>query len=376
MKLLIDCSSLRVGGGIQVAASFIYDLKIISCKIKRYTIVLSPQMKTIFDRELFDKKKFEFIDLPTSIYSYLFKRINKLQSIEKKVSPDIVFSVFGPSYYKSNVPKLVGFALAQYLYYESPYFKTLSKRDLFKLFIFKKTKLFFLKNRSTSLVFETKLAEERFNLLYNRKNKKKTYIVSNALNQVFLDKKISYERKDAEVFNILVLSSNYKHKNINIIPIVIDYLLKSNNEKKIKFILTLDEQEVNFDKKYDNHIDFIGEVDIEDLPKLYSNVDMLFMPTLLETFSASYIEAMYTRKIILTTNLLFAKDICRDGAVYFTPLSAKDASDKINFIIKNDVFRTKIINLAAKNFRRFYSSLDRTEKYIKIIESLNEETYG
>ena len=44
----------------------------------------------------------------------------------------------------------------------------------------------------------------------------------------------------------------------------------------------------------------VGGVDIRECPSLYEQCDFMFLPTLLECFSASYAEAMKMRRPILT----------------------------------------------------------------------------
>ena len=63
----------------------------------------------------------------------------------------------------------------------------------------------------------------------------------------------------------------------------------------------------------------LGPVDLEDLPNVYRASDALFLPTLLESFSGTYLEAMHYGLPILTTDLDFARNICRDAALYFDP---------------------------------------------------------
>jgi glycosyltransferase involved in cell wall biosynthesis len=49
----------------------------------------------------------------------------------------------------------------------------------------------------------------------------------------------------------------------------------------------------------------------------------LFFPTLLETYGFPYIEAMFFKKPILTSDLDFAHSICEDIAFYFNPHSVE-----------------------------------------------------
>ena len=47
---------------------------------------------------------------------------------------------------------------------------------------------------------------------------------------------------------------------------------------------------------------------------------MSFLPSLLESFSGTYVEAMFHGKTILTSDFDFARDVCAQAAFYFDPL--------------------------------------------------------
>jgi glycosyltransferase involved in cell wall biosynthesis len=66
-----------------------------------------------------------------------------------------------------------------------------------------------------------------------------------------------------------------------------------------------------------------GRVQQEDLPGLYERCDIVFAPSLLESFSANYIEAMRFGKPIVASDRDFARDVCKDAARYVDPLSVQ-----------------------------------------------------
>src|SRR5690606_5173583 len=94
----------------------------------------------------------------------------------------------------------------------------------------------------------------------------------------------------------------------------------------------------------DNYIVYLGKVSIYQCPSLYQQSDYLFLPTLLECFSASYAEAMKMKNIILTSDLDFAKGICGDAAVYFNPLDEIDIVNRILEIDRNEERQLQLIN--------------------------------
>lgn len=364
MKILIDCSNLRAGGGIQVAISFINDLNKLNLDY-HFLVVLSPQMENFFTGKF--GENFSFQNLNSNNHDNIFKRSKELKKIEEKFSPDIIFTVFGPSYHKSNFPKIVGFAIPHLIYYNSPYIKNLSITGKIKnkiLMTFKKK--FFIKN-SDALIFETEDARTTF--INKFANNKKSYVVGNTLNEIFTRKE-DWKFKNFNFksdINILYLTANYPHKNISIIPKIIDVLLNDYKLENFKFILSIKKEDLGFSDKYDNYIEYIGKVNIENVPSLYDQVDILFMPTLLEVFSTSYLEGMYMSKPIITSDMSFARDVCQDGAIYCDALDAGSYANAIITVISNEDIKNKLIENGLKNFKRFGSSMDRTKNYLRIL---------
>ena len=76
MKILIDNSNLFAGGGIQVANSFISDLKEINESNNIYHIIQSPNSAKSIDKNKFSKN-FIFYDLDDETTKSKTKRMSK-----------------------------------------------------------------------------------------------------------------------------------------------------------------------------------------------------------------------------------------------------------------------------------------------------------
>ena len=94
------------------------------------------------------------------------------------------------------------------------------------------------------------------------------------------------------------------------------------------------------------------------------------MPTLLEVFSTTYLEAMYMGKPIIASDMGFARYICDNSALYSSPLVAASYADNINKLYRDEKLQAKLIENGYQNLKRFGDSLKRTKDYIKIIENL------
>ena len=97
----------------------------------------------------------------------------------------------------------------------------------------------------------------------------------------------------------------------------------------------------------------------------------MFLPTLLECFSASYAEAMVMKKPILTSDLGFAHTVCKDAAVYFDPDDAHDVADKIVKLMNSPEQQAELVSKGTEQLSQFGSAQQRA---IKILELCKEIT--
>ena len=371
MKILIDNSNLFAGGGLQVAFSFVHDLVKIDID-NTYYVINSPNCHAQFHPLAFPKN-FHFFSLSEDEYKSKRKRVKRMLSEENRIKPDCIFTVFGPSYHKSKFPKVVGFAWGYALYLDSPFYKKLSIKDSIKYKLLNALKVFLFNRNSTALIFETENAKNIYRNNFN--SKIKSYVVNNTLNSIFDNQELWRDiTVQTTEFNILCLSANYPHKNIDIIPKVIDEILKIDSNLKFKFHISLTENEITFPEKYKRYINYLGRIDLQNLPSLYSKMNCLFMPSLLETFSTTYLEAMFMSVPIVNSDMSFSRDICADAALYCSPLEAKEYAKNLIKVSQEELLRNQLISNGKKNLLRFGNSLDRTKKYLQIIEEI--KTHG
>lgn len=187
--------------------------------------------------------------------------------------------------------------------------------------------------------------------------------------------------EDGEVIERRLLSFNgtlffypalyYPHKNHKIIF----ELAKEAKKQSLnwKFLITL--QDCKYEKDFMNdvmveglcdYIENLGFLGKKQLKSYYTNSQYLFMPTQMETFGLPYIEAMYQKLPILTSDLDFARDLCRDAANYFNPLDVRSIFDCI--IKSNDDYER--MRDCCLSISREYDSILKTQK--SLIDIINE----
>src|SRR5690606_4188202 len=130
------------------------------------------------------------------------------------------------------------------------------------------------------------------------------------------------------------------HKNLTIIPKVIDEMLKLQPKLDFRFHISLNKEDLNLSDYYNQYINYMGYVRIEQLPSLYRQMDALFFPTLLEVFSTTYLEAMFMEVPIVTSDLSFAHDICGNGALFCNATSARDFAHALHKLHTDENLKT------------------------------------
>lgn len=370
MKILINCSNLKVGGGLQVAHSFLYEIK--SNTEHQFIVVLSDFLKYQINQSEFPENfKFFHYSIQPSAYKAIFGNDTFLSDIEDKYNPDVVFSVFGPTYWQPKAKHICGFAKPDYIYKNSPYFEQLSFFQKLKLQAMEFFHMFDFKNNNEGLIAES----EDVAKILQEKATQKVHTVTNFYNQIFDDKSL-WDKKiiineSAETIKLLTISANYPHKNLAIIKKVIEVLKENFPEFQFKFFLTIERSEFGITESdsLNDNIEFLGKVTIKQCPNLYSQCDFLFLPTLLECFSASYCEAMFMQKPILTSDLSFATGICGNAGYYFDPTDAEDIANKIVALASNKLLQKQLIENGLQQLKTFDTAKVRAQKYLQIITS-------
>lgn len=374
MKLLIMAVQFK-GGSLQGVVSIIREL--VKFKENEYHIVLSKEVKKQLQGISFPENM-HFYDLPTRSGNRtvnLFLNRGFFTRLEKDVQPDCVVCTSGPMYWKSKAPCLMGFNLPHHIYQESPYFDSIGmaakirwflRRTFHRMYFCREGDAFFVQTDDVNMRLKKYLGR---NEVYTVPN---TFSVAYRNIENFPNK--LPERKEDEI-RCLTISAYYPHKNLGIIKSVVD-ALKKKGRNNVKFVVTLlqDKYDLLFPAEYSDSIINVGFVPSKEGPSLYKECDIMFLPTLLECFSASYAEAMIMQKPIITSDMGFAHCVCKDAAVYFNPIDANDIAEKLIDLIDDKDLQANLVEKGIEQLQQFGTSEDRTSGILKLCEQLIKGT--
>lgn len=363
MRFLINCSNLKTGGGLQVADSVCGQLD--KFREHRFVVVLSRFLgKTAEQIKDYDNVEVLRYDLPQSFRTVVLGRDKFLNGLVKEKKVDAVLTVFGPSLWRPRVPHLCGFARAQLLLTVKGYRLTVKERFVHRVWAWgfrRSSSVFYTENAyiSAMLPLLIKGAE--------------VHTVSNYYNQVF-DQPDRWQRNvklpDFDGITMLTVSSTAAHKNLGIMVPAAAWLEREHPDINFRFVLTCKEAPFELPERLKKHFVFIGKVDVSECPNLYEQADIMFMPTLMECFTATYPEAMRMEVPIVTTDLEFAHGLCGDAACYYSAMDAHDAAEAIYRVATDDSYRSHLVTQGKEQLKKFDNYEQRAEKLIGILEKL------
>jgi glycosyltransferase involved in cell wall biosynthesis len=148
----------------------------------------------------------------------------------------------------------------------------------------------------------------------------------------------------------LTLARYYPHKNLEFV-IRTARRLREHRDERLVFYITIDERhhagaarlvkEIERDGLEDWVVN-LGAIPGDGLPSVYQAADILFFPTLLESFSRTYLEAMHYGLPIVTSDRDFARECCGDAALYLDPHDVETAVSALQSLAGNPGLRARI----------------------------------
>ena len=368
MHILINASNLKAGGGMQVADSLCGLLG--EFPQHEFVVVLSRAMRATAGRVrgLPNVRVVEH-DVRNDWRTLLLGRDRVMDGLVGEHGVEAVLTVFGPSRWVPRCLHVSGFASAQLLLRRSPYYvHKIGWKEKLKDQFRNRVLLHYYKHCGRVYFTENPYISERLSALLPDK---RVYTVTNYYNQAY-DHPEQWRRRELPPFEgttLLTVTAMYPHKNLPMAIDVARVLRRDHPEFAFRFVMTIDRAEFPpFEEELARHFVFTGRVDITECPSLYEQADVMFQPTLLECFSATYPEAMKMQRPIVTTDIEFARGLCGAAARYYSPLSAEDAARAIYEVATDATLRRRLVEAGREQLGRFDTYAERARKLIGIVE--------
>lgn len=369
MNILINASNLfHLGGAAQVTDSICKELQYYLNH--KFIVVFSKNFKPTADAiSGYSNVKIIFYAFPPKDWkSLLTKRNAFLDSIVEKEEVNCVLTVFGPSKWVPKCRHISGFAIPHLPFSKSPFFENLGVIRRLKMALFR-MQISYLLGRSADILYtENPLVSEIIQGMYPRK---KVFTITNNYNQIF-DQPNNWGTYSIPAFDgvqILCVSSMMPHKNLRCCVDVAEKLHRNHPEFRFRFVLTVSQDSFGFIPNIvKENFYFTGSVHISKVPSLYNQTDIVFQPSLLECFSASYPEAMRMGKPLVVPKLPFSAGLCGNAASYFDPMSLDDAAIKIYQLATDSQLIERLVKEGDTQLRKYDNYKQRAAKLIKLCE--------
>jgi len=362
MRIIINMSNRLGGGSFQVAVSFAMDLLSRQDGNSYYFVCNREVLRTLAQLgAAVNGPRFFYVS--NRFYALLHVQLGRL---EKKVHPDLVFTLFGPAYWRPRTKHLVGFANPYYLDMRGPFLKRLSPSEILMLKLKRALHTALMRHEADAIVTETEYCTKGYLRLF--KGVEKGFTVGNTYSQ-FFSSYIGRPKRSHTEFTVVTVCKYYRHKNLEVINDVIGCLRRM-DVHDVDFIVTMDKR--NYERIFgkNEYIMNAGALAPQMCPEIYPKADAMLLPSLAECFSASYPEAMIMKTPIITSDLPFAHSICADAAVYVDTLNPQAVANAILMLKNSAELRSRLIENGLSRVSGFGSSKDRTRKYIECCRQL------
>uniref|UniRef100_UPI0040265139 glycosyltransferase n=1 Tax=Candidatus Cryptobacteroides bacterium TaxID=3085639 RepID=UPI0040265139 len=372
MNILINCSNLKAGGGLQVADSICRELN--RFKQHHFVVILSSFFReTASAIAEYNNVEVKQYNVKNSVQTVVFGRDAFLDNEVKVRSIDVVLTVFGPSRWEPRCPHLCGFAKAFHVIPESPYYSRMGRFELLKNRMSNKIYEVFFQRKTKNFFTENPFITSRLQHLFKNAN---VYTITNYYNQVF-DCPETWKRIELPQFDgvtLLTISNSYPHKNLEIAVDVARILKSCHSDFKFRFVMSITREQMKTEiNDVESNFLFLGTVDISECPSLYSQCDIAFQPTLIECFTAMYPEAMRMKKPIVTVDLEFAKGLCGEAACYYSAVDPASAAEAIYRVATDKEYSKSLVEKGETQLGKYDNYGQRADKLLTLLELIAEK---
>lgn len=380
MKILINTISTKkiTGGAYQIAQNFL--LKSLEHPEIEWLYITSQDLDDAIGDKFTDFKGIKYFVFPTQpdyfgTYNVVKKQLAKL---ELELSPDLIYSITSPCYFKFKTPEVMRFTNPWVTHSNKYSWRTLGLIGKIRYYIYGLNQKRLMKS-AHYFITQTETCAKGIRRITGLPENH-IQVVKNVLPGNFKSVDNSPICED-DWINIAAVGAPMPHKNFDIIPYILEELDKI-GISNVRFHLTVAPDSVvaqQIDTKlkdygYYNRVVNHGNLSQKDLGEMYRRCQFCFLPTLLEVFSASTLEAMFFQLPIVATNFDFNAEVLEDSCLYYEPMNGKAAAFQFAKLIGDSQLQNELKERMQKQLT-IYSNYDAHFNAIKdfLIKVINKD---
>ena len=375
--VIVNMATVSGGGGLQASVSFVESILQSETQGISFFFIFSRQVFANLDPEWTGRLR--HIVLSGSPANPLFGRgcRRQIEALYQAEKPDVVYSIGFPSYVRA--PKIeVGRYTNGWEFLE---FNLAWQQLTFTEKIARTLRTWYRRSwakRATH--FETQTVEAKSGLVRVLGiDPERIKVFPNSLNKRFTNflNADSGPLPPQQPYRIFCFAAEHRHKNL-IMSVMAGAALSIDYGLQCKFVFTLKSDSEIWKEILSMSIKLgiqaqmcnLGPISLDESIRQYAMSHCVFVPSLAEIFSATYIEAMAMRVPIVTSDLAFAREVCGNAALYFNPTDPNSAAEAISKVLKDLKLRQCIVEEGLRKVRLYPSSEDKNHSAIEWISSL------
>lgn len=341
MKIVINTISTKkqAGGAYQIALNFL--LKSLEHTEIEWYYFTSRDIDDALGDHFFSLRNiryYVFETQPDFCCSYKIVK-NEIRELENRIKPDLIYSLTAPSYFTFHAPEVMRFTNPWVTHPNKYAWNVLPLKNKIKYFIYALNQKRMMRS-AHYFITQTETCAKGIRRITGEP-KEHVKVVKNVLPAVFKSIDNTPIVED-DYINVACVGAATIHKNFDIIPslllelsdigfenVRIHVTIPYDNEIILKIERKL--KELNLANNLINH----GYLSQRELGTMYRRCQFCFLPTLLEVFSASIVEAMYFQLPIVATDFNFNDEILKDACLYYEPQNAKAAAQQFAKLFVN-----------------------------------------
>lgn len=373
MKILINavCAKKYAGGGFQIALNFVRTAMKDTDKSVEWYFLISDHVADALSLQSNDKI-FVLPAQPDFTETYLSAK-KEIRSIESKINPDVVYSVVAPSYFSFRSKEVMRYTNPWVAHPNSFAWKTLDIKGKLRNYVYTIIHKHLLR-KCHYFITQTDYTAKCIAQIAHVPEQN-VCVIHNVLPAVYK----SIDRtpiKDEKWINVTSVAAPFPHKNLDIIPSVLQILDEKFGINNVRFHVTMPKDSavwkmienrlsiMNMSDRVVNH----GYLKQIELSQLYRTAKIMFLPTLLEVFSASILEAMYFDLKIVASDFPFNSNVIGNAGLLFKPTDAMDAAEKMVEIIKSKSLQDELscrMKDKLKSYFDYQMHFDDTKSFLQ-----------
>lgn len=370
MNLLLNASNLRHGGGKTVALQLLHGLAALRTQDRLY--VLAPEQPEY--TALSKYANLILLPLPARFHQSWPEKLRQnylgFPALCRQYQIDKIVSLGNVAFPAKGIPQLVYLQLAQLVNHDSPAWKRMSKGEFLRNSLMDQYVAFQLRYAS-SFAVQTPVMQWRFAERF-QVPESSIFILPNAAvtPEGFVPKPLP---EPALPLRLLFLSRYYDHKNFECMPELGRMI--QDRQLPIEISLTLDASEAKGAARVLHAcsgfhcIKNLGHLSLSEVGAALDAHHGIFLPSLLESYSGAYAEAILHRRYIFSSHYDFAKELLGDSAFYFDPLSTTQIASVLEEAIRHPELRTEKLRRVDALAATLPDSMQVATRFSSIIDA-------